>query len=113
MTYNIRALDGASAVPAGDIESLEPMLLRSGSDRHRVDFWDAFPCCWHRELTTWLLMSNSVPALLSGHGYRLVATRLADLGVWTTWGSVERLIKGLPPYQGRRPAGPKSPAASR
>ena len=35
-----------------------------------------------------------------GHGYRMVATRLADLGVWTTRGSVERLIKGLPPYDG-------------
>ncbi len=33
----------------------------------------------------------------------MVAARLADLGVWTTRGSVERLIKGLPPYQGRRP----------
>jgi len=40
-----------------------------------------------------------------GHGYRRVAARLADLGVWTTRGSVERLIKGLPAYQGRRPAG--------
>ncbi len=34
-----------------------------------------------------------------GHGYRMVATRLADLGVWTTRGSVERLIKRRPPYQ--------------
>ena len=34
-----------------------------------------------------------------GHGYRRVVARLADLGVWTTKGSVERLIKGLPPYQ--------------
>ena len=38
-----------------------------------------------------------------GCGYRRVAARLADLGVWTTRGSVERLIKGLPPYQGRCP----------
>ena len=37
-----------------------------------------------------------------GQGYRMVATRLADLGVFTTRGSVERLIKGLPPYQGGR-----------
>lgn len=36
-----------------------------------------------------------------GHGYRLVATRLADLGVWTSRGSVERLVKGLAPYEGR------------
>ena len=36
-----------------------------------------------------------------GHGYRMVAARLTDQGVWTTRGSVERLIKGLPPYQGR------------
>ena len=35
-----------------------------------------------------------------GHGYGTVAARLADLGVWTSRGSVERLIKGLPPYQG-------------
>ena len=34
-----------------------------------------------------------------GHGYRAVATRLAELGVFTTRGSVERLVKGLPPYQ--------------
>ena len=39
-----------------------------------------------------------------GLGYRTVATRLADLGVWTTRGSVERLLKGLPPYQGVLPA---------
>ena len=38
-----------------------------------------------------------------GHGYRSVTARLAELGVWTSRGSVERLIKGLPPYQGRRP----------
>ena len=37
-----------------------------------------------------------------GHGYRRVASQLADLGVWTTRGSVERLIKGLPPYHERR-----------
>ncbi len=39
-----------------------------------------------------------------GLGYRMVATRLADLGVWTTRGSVERLIKRRPPYQDRRPS---------
>ena len=39
-----------------------------------------------------------------GYGYRVVAARLADLVVFTTRGSVERLIKGLPPYQGRRPS---------
>ncbi len=36
-----------------------------------------------------------------GLGYRMVAARLADLGVWTTRGSVERLIKGKAPYQDR------------
>ena len=36
-----------------------------------------------------------------GYGYRMVAAQLADLGVWTTQDSVERLIKDLPPYQGR------------
>jgi len=39
-----------------------------------------------------------------GCGYRRVAARLADLGVWTTRGSVERLIKGLPPYQDGAPS---------
>ena len=39
-----------------------------------------------------------------GLGYRMVAARLADLGVWTTRGSVERLIKGKPPYTVRRPS---------
>ena len=80
-----------------------------------MDFWDAFPGGWQRELATWPLMSKSaVPRAYrrrcgdeafrlyaEGHGYRMLASRLADLGVWTTRGSVERLIKGLPPYQGR------------
>ena len=78
-----------------------------------MDFWDAFWGCCRRELATWPLMPK--PAVLrayrrrwgavfrlysEGLGYRLVATRLADLGVWTTRGSVERLIKGLlpPPF---------------
>ena len=39
-----------------------------------------------------------------GCGYRSVVARLAALGVWTTRGSVERLIKGRPPYSGSRPA---------
>lgn len=39
-----------------------------------------------------------------GHGYRTVATGLAELGVSTSRGSVERLIKGRPPYGGRRPS---------
>ncbi len=49
-------------------------------------------------------MSRRVAQLLysEGHGYRRVASRLADLVVWTTRGSVERLLKGLPPYAGRR-----------
>ena len=38
-----------------------------------------------------------------GCGYRAVASRLASLGVFTTRGSVERLVKGLAPYEGRRP----------
>ena len=33
----------------------------------------------------------------------MVAARFAELGVWTTRGSVERLIKGLPSYQSRCP----------
>ena len=37
-----------------------------------------------------------------GHGYRAIADRLIPLGVSTTKSSVERLIKGLPPYQGCR-----------
>jgi hypothetical protein len=39
-----------------------------------------------------------------GLGYRMVAARLADLGVLTTRGNVERLIKGRPAYSGRRPS---------
>ena len=39
-----------------------------------------------------------------GLGYRAVADALISLKVSTTKSSVERLIKGLPPYQGRRPA---------
>ena len=39
-----------------------------------------------------------------GLGYRPVAAGLVSLKVSTTKSSVERLIKGLPPYQGRRPA---------
>ncbi len=34
-----------------------------------------------------------------GYGYRMLASRVADLGVWTTRSSVERLIKRRPPYQ--------------
>jgi len=40
-----------------------------------------------------------------GHGYRRIANELAEMGVSTTKSSVERLIKGLPPYQGRRVVG--------
>ena len=29
-----------------------------------------------------------------GYGYRMLASRVADLGVWTTRESVERLVKG-------------------
>ena len=37
-----------------------------------------------------------------GHGYRRIADMLIPMHVCTTKSSVERLIKGLPPYQGRR-----------
>ena len=37
-----------------------------------------------------------------GHGYRRIADLLIPLHVSTTKSSVERLIKGLPPYLGRR-----------
>ena len=35
-----------------------------------------------------------------GHGYRRIANLLADQGVFTTKSSVERLVRGLPPYEG-------------
>ena len=37
-----------------------------------------------------------------GHGYRVIANMLQPLGVCTTKSSVERLIKGSAPYEGRR-----------
>ena len=36
-----------------------------------------------------------------GLGYRRVAVSLESLRVWTTKSSVERLVRGLPPYQSR------------
>ncbi len=39
-----------------------------------------------------------------GLGYRRVANALIPLKIWTTKSSVERLIKGKPPYSGSRPA---------
>jgi len=42
-----------------------------------------------------------------GLGYRRVANALIPLKIWTTKSSVERLIKGRPPYQDRRPCGRK------
>ena len=39
-----------------------------------------------------------------GLGYRRVADALMPLKVSTTKSSVERLIKGQPPYTGRRPS---------
>ena len=39
-----------------------------------------------------------------GNGYRRIADLLIPFHVSTTKSSVERLIKGLPPYQGRRVA---------
>ena len=53
-----------------------------------------------RSIPEWV-WGDALRLYSQGLGYRMVATRLADLGVWTTRGSVERLIKGLPPYQGR------------
>jgi hypothetical protein len=38
-----------------------------------------------------------------GLGYRAIADRLAEMRLcYPTKSSVERMIKGLPPYQGRR-----------
>ena len=37
-----------------------------------------------------------------GFGYQRIAERLEHVGVFTTRGSVERLIKGRGTYQGRR-----------
>ena len=44
-----------------------------------------------------------------GHGYRAIADLMIPLGVSTTKSSVERLVKGLPPYTGatRRRGGPR------
>ena len=39
-----------------------------------------------------------------GLGYRRVAAGLVSLKVWTTKSSVERLVKGKPPYTGGRPS---------
>jgi hypothetical protein len=36
---------------------------------------------------------------LAGLGYQAIANELNRLGVATSRGSVERLLKGLPPYQ--------------
>jgi hypothetical protein len=41
-----------------------------------------------------------------GKGYRRIADLLIPLGVTCTKSSVERLIKGMPPYQGRRVVSP-------
>ncbi len=43
-------------------------------------------------------LSTTTSTVSQLYGYRMVAAWLADLGVWTTRGSVERLIKGLPLY---------------
>jgi len=52
-------------------------------------------------------LSPKMGGQCSGSTQRGMATAwwrhgLPTWGVWTTRGSVERLIKGLPPYQGRR-----------
>ena len=39
----------------------------------------------------------------SGLGYERIARELQKIGIWTTRGSVERLIKGRGSYRGRRP----------
>ena len=36
---------------------------------------------------------------IQGEGYGAISERLSRLGVATSRGSVERLVKGLPPYQ--------------
>ena len=41
MTLAISALDAAGAVPAGDIEGLEPTLFESGSGELEVAYLDA------------------------------------------------------------------------
>jgi hypothetical protein len=38
-----------------------------------------------------------------GYGYRRIARTLEEIGVWTSRGSVERLVKGRGCYRGRRP----------
>ena len=58
--------------------------------------------CRHQSIPE-RVWGNAFRLYAEGHGYRIVASRLADLGVWTTRGSVERLIKRRPPYQDRRP----------
>ena len=35
----------------------------------------------------------------TGMGVRRIVRELESLGCWTTYGSVFRLLKGLPPYQ--------------
>ncbi len=56
---------------------------------------------------------RSIPVKIEEDAFRLysqeyrilrVASRLAELGVWTTKGSVEGLIKGDPPLSSMRPA---------
>jgi hypothetical protein len=37
-----------------------------------------------------------------GWGYRRIANELTALGALTSKSSIERVVKGLPPYQGRR-----------
>ena len=86
-------------------------------ERHEKDFWDAKQTIRRYEPITGGFegmkqgRKRSIPERVwgdalrlysQGHGYGMVASRLADLGVWTSRGSVERLIKGRPPYQGRR-----------
>ncbi len=56
-----------------------------------------------RSIPEWV-WGDALRLYSQGHGYGTVAARLAELGVFTTRGSVERLIKGLPPYQDRRPS---------
>ena len=85
--------DGAGAVPAGDIESLESIPSRGNTHpRVRSDETGAETEHYRKGLT------SGIPALRRGYGYRMEVARLAALGVWTSSGSVERLIEGLPPY---------------
>ena len=95
--------NGITRVP----RKLDPALAQ---ECHDGEFWDAFPGSLDPELTTSPGRPKSIPPWAwpevlrlhgQGLGYRRVAAALLSLKVWTTKSSVERLIKGKPPYSGR------------